>query len=593
MNQELKPYLNLKSPSLQNKESSAEKPGLFMAQGHKDDRIEEGTPTMRRSLLIDKLNHYITCHKTSETRILREKQMDVFVDIKDFLEKGGTEGYVEAPTGFGKTVLFSQIIKATDQRTVIVVPTKILVDQTYERLKQFDPNLEVGRFYSDAKETRKKVSITTYKSLVEANGGVDPTKIDLVILDEAHKSLTERRIEAVGRFKNAVKLGFTATPEYTQDKRVKKLLNNEIHKITLKEAVKTGLLSSFTVFLAQTNVDLSKVSINNGDYNPKELEALINIHSRNESAVELYKQLVVEKPELSKAVVNCVSIKHAKEVKRVFQKSGISAEMIFSGQNRKEREDILKRYKGHELNVLMNINILTEGFDEPKAALAINLRPTLSKVVAKQRGGRILRLDPENPNKHAVIIEYLDKDKNTRSPQITFAHVAADAQIINPIKQNIERENEWNQKKQPVGTDIELPLEIEGLNIITNTEQVLKVVNDLNNKNKNTSPTNKLIQKMREEGYAPSDENIQCIQPTDFIVNSNNLKEIFKGDKKKLLQTAEDIVTSLLKQTPNLIATRKSNGKCVIALTRTSLFFRLMERNGHKIKQPAKVVIFP
>lgn len=580
MSLELKPYLQYKEPP--------EKPGIFRAQGIEDNRIEKRTLAMRRLEMVNNLNHYIACQATSERRVLREKQMDVFVDIKNFLKKGGTEGYIEAPTGFGKTVLFLEILKATDQRTLVVVPTRVLVEQTYERFMQSNPELEVGKFYTDKKELGRKVTITTYDSFIMANGGINPSDIDLLILDEAHKSTSKKRTEAVDKFKNAIKLGFTATSEYRENKSVKNLLKNEIHNISLKEGIELGLLSSFTVYLAETNVNLSKVSIdNNGDFDQKKLEAAINIQSRNKSAVELYQKLIEQKPELSKALINCVSIDHAKEVARLFREAGISAEAIYNGLNHEKRKDIIKRYKEGKVNILTNVNILTEGFDDYKAYLVINLRPTSSKVVAKQRGGRVLRLDPENPNKHAIIIDYLDKDEDKRNLQLTFAQVAGGVQILNPGELNITQK-EKNGLKNKSKAIIDKPqIQIKGLKVVTETEQVLKIINNL-------EPRDPLLEEMKKKIIIPVDNSIQDIQPTDFVISSNNLSKIFEGSEDKLLFTANNIVDSLLEQTPGLIVARKSSDyENVMVLKRTNLFFRLMQRNGFMLKPDARIAIFP
>lgn len=528
----------------------------------------------RRLEMVNNLDQYITSHEKFEQkdRVLREKQMAVFIDIRNFLKEGGNEGYVEAPTGFGKTILFLEIVKAIDQKTLIVVPSRILIDQAYERFKQFNPDSDVGRVSSDYKELGKKVTITTYKSLTLPNNGINPQDFDLLILDEVHRSLTEQRFDAVGKFRNAVKFGFTATPEYTKDKRVEKLLNNEIHNITLKEAVETGLLSSFSVYLAETEVDLSKVSItNNGDYNPKELEKAIDIESRNMSAVELYQQLVEKNLDLSKAVVNCVSVKHAKEVAHIFQKAGIGAEAIYGTQDQKERDSIIKRYKEGQLQILTNVNVLTEGFDVPDASLAINLRPTLSKVMAKQRGGRILRLNPENSAKHAVIVDYLDRNENKRNFQVTFAQVAEGAQILNPAesdrKRQEEKERPEKEPKEPRETKDKLQLQIKGLNVITSTQEVLKVVKELEIK--------------KNEVFSP-------ITETDLAISEHSLRPIFIGAYEMLKPIISEVLEDLKKENPNNVQVKKNESSYSTIVTDKNLFIEKMLAKGVKLKQPLK-----
>lgn len=507
---------------------------------------------VRRLQMLNSLDRYITAHGgTGKARVLREKQLAVFKDTRDFLETGETEGFVEAPTGFGKTVLFSEIIKATNQKTLVVVPSRILVEQTYQALKRFNPALSIGRYYSDRTDRGKQVTVTTYQSLVISNGGVNPANIDLLILDEVHQSLTNVRIGAVGRFINPIKLGFTATPEYTRDKRVENLLNNEIHTISLKEAVETGLLCSFSAYLAETDVDLSNIEIaQDGDYNDAQLEEAINIYSRNESAVQLYKRLNEEQPNLSKAVVYCVTIKHAREVAKLFNQVGIRAEAVWSDQDSYTRRKIIEAYRKGEIKVLTNVNVLTEGFDDPEAALCLNLRPTLSKVVAKQRGGRVLRLDTGNPKKHAIVVDYLDRNENKRTAQVTFAQVAEGAQI-NPVVVNGHGKTQGGNggdRKDKILVDTEKDFDLAGLHVITNSHEVLRIVSEL-------------------EKLQRVSRNLERVKDTDFLLSTANLRRVFAKDRPELIPILRRVKARLEAVHPEYFAERLNRTRTIDVAT--------------------------
>ena len=144
--------------------------------------------------MLNSLDAYIEHHQTAEATTLREHQFSVFEDLRDFLEQGEKEGYVKLPTGTGKTVIFAEFIETLNVRSLIVVPTKILIRQTGQRIEQFAGDIDVGKIYSDAKEHKRQVTITTYDSLVAGvrNGTIKPDDYDCLILDEAHKALTEK-----------------------------------------------------------------------------------------------------------------------------------------------------------------------------------------------------------------------------------------------------------------------------------------------------------------------------------------------------------------------------------------------------------------
>lgn len=117
--------------------------------------------------VVKSLDRYITRHwgRALKDRTLYDRQMTVFEDMRDLLKEANTEGYIKLPTGVGKTVLFTEFIEATRLKTLIVVPTKILVTQTGEKIEQFAGGLEFGKIYSAAKKLGKEVTITTYASL--------------------------------------------------------------------------------------------------------------------------------------------------------------------------------------------------------------------------------------------------------------------------------------------------------------------------------------------------------------------------------------------------------------------------------------------
>jgi superfamily II DNA or RNA helicase len=265
--------------------------------------------------VLNGLDGYIQEHQTlKETgeAVLREGQITAFEAIRQGLEQGNTEGYVELPTGFGKTVIFSQLVEATRARTIICVPTRQLVDQTYDKLKAFTPDSEVGRVYTHAKERDSRVIVTTYESLLNdlKHKRLDPHTIELLILDEAHKGLSEARQKAIGSFDHAIKIGFTATPDYDEQKALDMLLPTEYASVDTKSAIEQGYLANCRALIVKTAVDLSGVQLKGDDYDEKALEQALNVTGRNKAAVDFYGQAFVGTP----AIAFCVTVKHAEDV---------------------------------------------------------------------------------------------------------------------------------------------------------------------------------------------------------------------------------------------------------------------------------------
>lgn len=412
---------------------------------------------------LNNLDTYIETHKTKGS-VLRDRQATVFEDIRDAFEKGLIKGYVKLPTGVGKTVLFSQIVEAMGLKTLILVPTKILVGQTGEKLDQFT-DLDYGEYSSVKKDLTGDVDIMTYQSFVSLVGKdeLDAAQYELVIEDEVHRALGGETSEALAQL-NGVKIGFTATPEFKK-KKVSDQLPTLYHEISVKEAAETGLISRFKCIVAKTDIDLSKIPVVQGDYKKEDIEKAVNIQTRNKAAVDLYKTAFFDKS----AVTYCSGLDHAKDVLAEFAKQHVSAEIISGNTKDDERTAILERFNTGATKVLVNARVLIEGFDEPRASVCLNLHPTLSKVDAEQRAGRVLRLDKNDPEKWGVVIDFVDK--NSARPAITFAEIVGAAEV-----ENVDAERDWGERTGGTGGRKRLPyVDISGLAIVYDTEEVMQI----------------------------------------------------------------------------------------------------------------------
>lgn len=435
---------------------------------------EEDLEKMSKWLyILNSLDRYIASHhKAKESdQTLREKQLDVFEDLRNFLERGGTSGYIKLPTGTGKTVIFSELIEALGLKTIVVVPKKMLVEQTKKTMADFTDDLDIGRIYSDAKEHGRQVTIITYQSLIP-NTRRDPSQgYDLMILDEVHKALSHYRSQAIKNSDALIKIGFTATHKFSESKQVSDLLIEEIHNMSVREAVEEGMLSPYSVILIETGTDITQVPImSTGDYKPDELEKAINISSRNKAALEVYQRLFPRQ----KSIAYCQGVQHAKDLAEIFKQAGIKAAVIHGEQNIGEQMRLKRQFESGEIMVLCNSDILIEGFDEPSASVCLNLRPTLSPVVAEQRGGRVLRLDPKNSDKVAAIVDFIDKTDNRRNIQVTFTEVSGAAFVSSKEGANPRIHDTQNFD--------------ETIKIIFDPKEVAKYVSEMTEKRKETAP---------------------------------------------------------------------------------------------------------
>jgi len=138
------------------------------------------------------------------------------------------------------------------------------------------------------------------------------------------------------------------------------------------------------------------------------------------------------------------------------------------------RDIILPRFRNGDIKILCNAKVLIEGFDEPKATVALNLHPTFSRVVAEQRGGRVLRLDEENPDKWAYIVDFIDTDSRKLTP-ITFSEIAQASEASTTYLVDYESKGTIPETRYVERPPLVHLVEIEGLKVVVNAEQILAI----------------------------------------------------------------------------------------------------------------------
>ena len=442
------------------------------------DNIADLTDKEKRKLFsqmvaLEGLDKYLRACDTGEDTVLREPQVAVVKDIRQHLETD-TSGYVKLPTGSGKTVVFSKFTQAAGLRTMVVVPTQVLIDQTDEKLEAFAGDLDRGKICAGEFNQGDDVTVITYASLVRRfkDGTLNPADYDCVILDEAHIALGEENAKAVERLKEeTIVIGFTATPEYSEKKHLSGLLGTCIHSLELKEAIEMGMLCPVSAVMAKAKVDLSNVKINaQGEYDEDQLEKAINVESVNSAAVKLIKQAFPDQ----KAVVFCGGVDHAKDMARRYKEAGIAADWISGEDSPTEQKGKLDALKNGEIKVLCNARILTAGFDDPSVSVCLNLVPTASKVLAEQRAGRVLRLFAEWADKLGIVVDFVYSDSRegkNGGKSITFPDILGCAEC--PAAENLR---DASEKQREALKEKLKALKIEGLEVVADAAEVMKIV---------------------------------------------------------------------------------------------------------------------
>lgn len=413
------------------------------------------------SSYLGNLERYIADgHKAD---VLYEHQKAIISDTVTFLRAGNRRGYIEAPTGTGKTVLFVTLAEAFSYQAerppkiLVVTPTKDLVRQTQGGTRGdrgfagFAPHMSVGTFYSDTPSGMRgldaQVTITTYASLAKLaatritttdDQGIRHTKVvnlvndhfDIIFLDEGHKALgTGSRRIVDGISPDTLIIGFTATPDYHASRSLESLLPSMIHRLDLKEAIQLDMLSSvIPIAIPAPTSALQEFAISTvGEYESSSLKQLIHDTKRNEMVVDIAARLIRAG---NTPIIACIpgdSMAHpnliAEMLSDTFNGDGhrIRVRAITSAIPAAARQRIYDELEKGEVDALTYIDVLTEGWDSQRANVIVNARPTRSLVSARQRMGRILRNKPDG--RPALAIDIADALAANTAPQVSMADI--------------------------------------------------------------------------------------------------------------------------------------------------------------------------
>ncbi len=309
----------------------------------------------------------------------------------------------QLPTGGGKTVIFSEIVRRYiqnhDKKVVILTHRIELCKQTSKMLSGFEVKNKI--INSKVKELPDQDQYKCFVAMVETlNNRLNDKKlklddVGLVIIDEAHYNSFRKLFKF---FEKCLILGVTATP---LSSNIKLPMKDNYSKLIVGDDISTLIKNGFLAQAEMYNFDVElntlKIGIN-GDYTVKSSEALYtNSH--------MLSKLMFAYEEMSKGKKTLIfnnGINTSKEVYYTFKRAGYNIRHLDNTCNKQERKEILKWFRNTPDGILTSVSILTTGFDEPTVESVILNRATRSLTLYFQmigRGSRIL----ENKNKFLVL----------------------------------------------------------------------------------------------------------------------------------------------------------------------------------------------
>jgi len=332
---------------------------------------------------------------------LRPRQ-SAFVDrfTEALVLHGNTLGV--APTGAGKTVMLSAVASdknGWDGPICVLQHRDELVGQNRKTLFAYNKAMPSDIFTADRKRWVKDgVTFAMAQTLSRADNLASMPPLGLLLIDEAHHSASDsylRTIDTALKVNPSCKIGgVTATPNRGDKKALKGVFSNCADQITIKELIETGFLvrpRTFVIDLGVTS-ELRGVRKTAQDFDMSEVERIMDHQVLNERVVDEWKKAAGERL----TVVFCSTVQHANHVCDAFQAAGVTAAVIHGDMSDGERRATLQALNTGEIQVVVNVAVLTEGWDQQTIGCVILLRPSSYKSTMIQMIGRGLRkVDPE------------------------------------------------------------------------------------------------------------------------------------------------------------------------------------------------------
>lgn len=323
---------------------------------------------------------------------------------------------VVLPTGAGKSLVIAmtceRVIKQYRRRVLVIAHRKELLTQNAEKVKALMPDIDVGIFSAglNSRDIEHDVVCCGIQSIYDKAHLLGARH--LVLIDEVHlvpssgEGMYRTFTQTLQQLNPGIRfVGLTATPFRTSEGRLTgrdKLFNKIVYSAPIGRLIKEGYLCPITNIAADSTVDTSKLHIRGGEFVPHEVESLFN---QDVTVTAACKELVTLSAGRNSILVFCSGVNHASHVARIIEKMTGDEVGIVTGQSASlERAGILLRFKEQRLRWVVNVDVLTTGFDAPSIDCVAVLRATMSPGLFAQMVGRALRTHPSKAE--ALILDF-------------------------------------------------------------------------------------------------------------------------------------------------------------------------------------------
>lgn len=366
---------------------------------------------------------------------LRDYQQQAVNSVIKFFKKRQNPAVVVLPTGAGKSLVIAELARIAQGRVLVLAHVKELVEQNYEKYTSY--NLSAGIFSASLgqKDWEQKAIFGSVQSVARAPDDFF-NNFSLLVIDECHRVAEEGSTQYQEIIKKLQDrnpkiyiLGLTATPfrlglgwiyEYSQTGEIKtdksRFFKQCVYELPLSYMIKNKYLTTpVKVDIPVTSYDFSELTATNGIYTTADVEEILRSQKRLTPLIIKNIIDITERYGRHGVMIFSCSVRHAEEIMSYLPPG--DCRIILGDTDLKERNEIICDFKDRKFKYLVNVSVLTTGFDAPHVDVIAILRPTESNSLYQQIVGRGLRLS--TGKKDCYVLDYTGMGHDIYAPEIS------------------------------------------------------------------------------------------------------------------------------------------------------------------------------
>lgn len=373
---------------------------------------------------------------------LRDYQKQAVKNTVDFFKKNHSPAVIVLPTGAGKSLVIAELARIARGRVLVLAHVKELVEQNHAKYESYGLDSGVYSAGLGQKDFQQKVIFGSIQSVARAPDEFFD-KFSLLVIDECHRvneegSTQYQEVIAKLRDRNAQLciLGLTATPyrlglgwiyeiafSGEVKSRKKRFFRRCVFELPLTYMIKQGYLTvPVKVDIPVTCYDFSELTDGERHCNEREIENILRGQKRLTPLIIRNIIDITRLYDRKGVMIFSASVKHAQEVMSYLPAG--EARLVLGDTPQEERDQIIADYKQKKFKYLVNVSVLTTGFDAPHVDVIAILRPTESNALYQQIVGRGLRLSAGK--KDCYVLDYAGVDHDIYMPEIDEKRPAKD-----------------------------------------------------------------------------------------------------------------------------------------------------------------------